>query len=201
MWQVFSNKGRVMELETISKNEASPKSQMSRGNFLRGFNCVLFSLIMILNTQSLVAQSLVRENEAKQIENEGAVLARQTSDYNKAQAIKLTTTSLANKIRNGEITLAQAQAQLRGSQTQQSNQTQQGIQVAGWYYKNPQYGNQTKTTVRLTVQRRETGQVYPQYLILSIDGQRQSATPIATYDRNTGLYVFNWGNTKVYFNM
>ena len=168
------------------------------------------------NTQSQVKQSqtgyvqpkqqtnnssLTRESDAKKIENEGASLARQTSDYSKSQAIQLTASSLANKIRNGEITLAQAQAQLKGSQTQQGgNQTQQGIQVAGWYYTNPQYSNSTKTTISLTVQRRETGGVYPQYLILSAEGQRQSSV-IASYDRNTGLYVFSLGSRTVHFNM
>jgi hypothetical protein len=151
--------------------------------------------------QQTNGNSLARESDAKKIENEGASLARQTSDYNKAQAIQLTASSLANKIRNGEINLTQAQAQLRGSQTQQSTQTQQqSIQVAGWYYTNPQYANPTKTTISLTVQRHETGGVYPQYFILSAGGQSQSSV-IASYDRNTGLYVFTLGSRKIYFNM
>lgn len=151
--------------------------------------------------QQTNSNSLTRENDAKQIENEGVSLARQTSDYNKAQAIKLTASSLANKIRKGEINLTQAQAQLRGSQTQQSGQTQQSIQVAGWYYTNQQYGKPKKTTISLTVQKRETGGAYPQYLILSAGGQKQSSV-IASYDRNTGLYVFTLGSrTTVYFNM
>lgn len=146
------------------------------------------------------SERLQRENDAKKIENEGASLARQTSDYSKAQTIKMAANSLANRIRNGEITLVQAQSQLRSTQQQSSNQ-QQSIQVSGWYYTNPQYSNPTKTTVTLTIKKQQTNGVYPQYLILSIGGQNLSAALTATYERNTGLYVFTRGNTKYYFNM
>ena len=147
------------------------------------------------------SERLQRENSAKQIENEGASLARQTSDYSKAQAIRLSANSLANRVRNGEISFEKAQAQLKGSQTQQNNQTQQGIQTVGWYYLNPQYGNPTKTSVRLIVQKRETGTVHSQYLILSIDGKTPHQSTLAFYESSTGLYVFNMGSTKVYFNL
>ena len=87
------------------------------------------------------------------------------------------------------------------TQTQQSNQTQQGIQVSGWYYAIPPDGIPTRTTVRLTVQRRETGQGFPQYLILNIDGKNPNQSTVASYNNSTGSYVFDWGNYTVYFTM
>ena len=44
----FSNSNRVMDAETISKNGASSKSQMSRGNFLRvGFALLVAGFIIL----------------------------------------------------------------------------------------------------------------------------------------------------------
>ena len=148
--------------------------------------------------------SLARENDAKQIENEGASLARQTSDYSRAQAIRSTSTALANKVRSGELSLAQAQAQLRGSQTQQSNQTQQGMQVSGWYYTNPQYGNPTKTTVYLMIGQRNQSNGRDCYNIIGIkiNGVLQNTSGyVGCYNRSNGLYVCQYNSYTIYFNM
>lgn len=80
-------------------------------------------------------------------------------------------------------------------------QTPSTIQVSGWYYKRSSNGSVAKVRVDLTVQERETGDAYPQYLVLSINGKSQTQTTVASYNRNAGLYVFNWGNTLVRFNM
>ena len=115
--------------------------------------------------------SLTRVNEAQQIANEGTLSARQTSDYNTAQV------------------------------QQRSSQTQQGIQVEGWYYAIASNGTPTRTAIRLIVQRRETGQGFPQYSILSIDGRAPNQSTIASYNNDAGAYVFSWGNSTVYFNV
>ena len=114
--------------------------------------------------------SFIRESDVRQVENDVVVLSRQTSDFSDTPS------------------------------QQRSAPTQQNMQMNGWYYSIPPNGIPQKTSVRLTVQRRESGQAYPQYLILSIDGKNQSNPIVANYDINNGLYVFNMDNNKVYFN-
>ena len=156
--------------------------------------------------QQTVANSSQRENDARAIQNEGARLAQQTSDINRANAIRSEANSLANRIRRGEITLAQAQSTLRGINTQQQSVPQnQSIQTSGWYYFTSGTGAGARTmrrTVRLTVQRRETGGVHPIFLILSIDGRRPPQTIIAHRDGSTGLFFFNEQDTgrRIFFN-
>jgi len=87
------------------------------------------------------------------------------------------------------------------SQIYQSKQIQQGNQVSGWYYTISQDGLPAKTIIRLTLQRRETGQIYPQYLIESLDGSSLTQSIVASYNFNVDSYVFDWGDTKVFFTM
>jgi len=75
------------------------------------------------------------------------------------------------------------------------------IQVSGWYYKRSSNGSVAKIPVSLTVQERETGDDYPQYLILSINGKDQNQTIVASRNKDTGMYIFNWGNTLIRFYM
>ena len=148
--------------------------------------------------------SFKKESDAKQIENEGASLARQTSDYSKAQSIRSAANSLASRVRNGEISLEQAQAQLRGSQAQQNNQAQQSIQVAGWYYTNPQYGNSTKTTIYLMLGQRYQGNGRDCYNIIGIKNNgvwQDTSGYVGCYNSNNGLYVCQYNSYTIYFNM
>jgi hypothetical protein len=87
------------------------------------------------------------------------------------------------------------------SQMYQSKQIQQGNQVSGWYYSISQDGLPAKTIIRLTLQRRETGQIYPQYSIESLDGIPLEQSFVASYNFNVDSYVFDWGDTKVFFTM
>jgi len=128
-----------------------------------------------MNTDSYNT-SVRRESESKQTDNEVVVLTRQT-DTRPQQNI---------------------QSQ-QSTQPQPSIQSQQSVQVDGWYYANASNGKAQRTDVRLTVERRDVTQGFPQYLILSIDGRSPNQPTIASYNNKEGSYIFNWGNNTVYF--
>ena len=177
-------KRRAMETRDHSKNGASSKSQMSRFFIKRG-SLFIISLLLTFSISSYAQSQQERENAARKLEQQ----ARETSDLSKANALRLE----AQGIRNGTRPI--------GTQSQtNSSQQPQNVQASGWYYTTQQYGEPKKTTVRLIIQKRETGRVRPQYLIVSIDGREPNQSTLANYDDNTGLYVFTIGNTRVYFN-
>jgi len=86
----------------------------------------------------------------------------------------------------------QPQTQLKDLQSQSS------IQVSGWYYTYSPDGNNAIVPVNLTVQKRDTGN---EYSILSVNGEKQKQATVAFYNKDKGLYDFNWGNTLISFSM
>ncbi len=140
-----------------------------------------------MNTDSYNT-SVRRETESKQTDNEVVVLTRQTNGRPQQSA--------------QPQQVAQSQQSIQPQQVarlQQVTQAPQSVQVDGWYYANASNGKSHRTDVRLTVERRDVTQGFPQYLILSIDGRSPNQQTIASYNNKEGSYIFNWGNNTVHF--
>lgn len=93
----------------------------------------------------------------------------------------------------------QSQDQLRSSPSLTNNDSRPSIQISSWYNSRSSDGTQSRTPVMLTAQKRETGQAYPQYLIISIDGINLNQPIVASYDDRYNSYVFYVDNVPYQF--
>ena len=171
------------------------RSEMLRNANLIGYSRAVINETVEINYKYFVVIMLTTINvSAYVIEfTDGNSMQQSMQQYERPQNTQLQITQPQQTGSNFSAT--QSQTQLRDSQPQQ------GIQVSGWYFANASNGMPTKTNVMLIVQRRDVGQGFPQYLVLSIDGRSPGQSTVASYDNNRGAYVFQWGNTAYYFTM